>query len=116
MFTGQVAVVSNTATWQSPVFELLDEDNNDAVVDLSAVGLTVDVSVFIKDFNGCTLATATIANGKAIIVAPGFQWQFEVADLSNICAGTYKCGAKITINNVVTDLIDGTIAVVEGLS
>jgi protein involved in temperature-dependent protein secretion len=113
MYTGQVAVVSNRATWLSDVLEVVDEDTGTAT-DLSTIN-SLDIQVTIKDMDGCwTIATATIANGKVSVPGPGFQWQFEDTDLTSLCAGTYKLGVKITINNFITDLVDGTIAVVEG--
>src|SRR4051812_14535131 len=106
MYTGQVAVISNQATYQSIVYELEDEDDG-TTTDLTDPLLTVDIVVPIRsqeqsdrDFStGCILATASIANGKVTIPGPGFQWQFEVSDLTNICAGTYRLGAKVTIND-----------------
>lgn len=114
MFTGQVDVISNKATWQSDVVELVDEDDG-TTADLADPLLTVDVVVTIKDIEGCTtLATASLANGKAVIVGPGFSWQFEVDDLTCLGAGTYRLGVKVTIDDVVIDLIDGTVTVIEG--
>jgi len=123
MYTGQVAVISNKATWQSDVIELIDDVTGTAT-DLTDPALTVDIVVTIRGINcrsndygtavSTALATASIANGKVSIPGPGFQWQFEVLDLSNLCAGTYRLGAKVTIDGFVNDLIDGTIAVVEG--
>jgi hypothetical protein len=122
MFTGQVAVISNKATWQSDVQELVDDDGT--TTDLSDPLLTVDIVVTIRALNcrsddyGSTvstaLATASIANGKVTIPGPGFMWRFEVADLSNLCAGTYRLGAKVTINGFVNDVIDGSLVVIEG--
>jgi len=138
MFTGQIAVISNRATWQSDTYELVD-DTDGTTTDLtnpainiqlapgwsivSSTGQVFDIVVTIRDIDGgygllnssgCILATASIANGKVTIPGPGFQWQFEVADLAYLCAGTYRIGAKVTINGFVNDLIDGTIAVIEG--
>lgn len=114
MFTGQVAVISNKATWLSDVVELVD-DADGTTTDLSDGAITVDVVVTIKDIKGCTtLATASIDNGKVTIPGPGLQWQFEVSDLTNLCAGIYRLGVKVTIDDFVTDLIDGTVAVLEG--
>jgi hypothetical protein len=115
MFTGQVDVISNQATWQSKVCELVDEDDG-TTTDLSNPALTVDIVVTIKSVadHRCIYATASVANGKVTIPGPGFQWQFEVSDLTNLCAGTYGLGAKVTINGFVTDLIDGTITVIQG--
>lgn len=124
MYTGQVAVISNKATWRSDVVELVDQDDG-TVTDLTAVA-DLDIVVTIRgltskyddyEFNGTVinaLALASIANGKVTVPGPGFQWQFEVEDLSSLCPGTYRLGAKVTIDDFVVDLIDGTIVVVEG--
>lgn len=113
MYTGQVAVISNKATWRSEVVELVD-DSDGTTTDLTTVS-PLDIEVLIKDMHGCVRATATIANGKVTVPGPGFQWQFEDTDLSCLCAGTYRLGAKVTIDSFIVDLIDGTIAVVEGV-
>lgn len=112
MYTGQVAVISNKATWLSPVVELVD-DEDDTTTDLSAVA-DLDIVVTIKDLQGCTRATASIDNGKVSVPGPGFQWQFEDTDLSGLCAGTYQLGVKVTMADFKTDAIVGTIAVIEG--
>ena len=112
MFTGQFDVISNKATWLSKVVEAVDDAGDQ--IDFTPAS---DITVTIKDMDGCVLATATLTNSKVILTSPapaGLQWQFEVTDLSSLCAGTYRLGVKITISGFVTDLIDGTIAVAEG--
>lgn len=122
MYTGQIDVISNQATWESDTYELVDEDDG-TTTDLTNPDLFLDIVVTIRELrsdrwannsSACILATASIANGKITIPGPGFDWRFEVSDLSNICAGTYTLGAKITINGFVSDLIIGTIAVMQG--
>lgn len=118
MYTGQVDVISNKATWQSKVCELVDEDDG-TTTDLTNPALDVDIVVTIRSIedgssNTSALVIATVANGKVTIPGPGFRWQFETSDLENLCAGTYRLGAKVTIDDFVVDLIDGTIAVIEG--
>lgn len=118
MYIGQVAAISNRATWQSQTYELVDEADN-TTTDLSAIDADdLDIEVTIKpicgEVYGSALATATIANGKIQIPGPGFYWQFEVDDLTSLCPGTYHVGAKITIDDFVTDIIIGTLAVIEG--
>lgn len=113
MYSGQIDAISNKATWRSQTYELFD-DADGTTTNLSTLGAALDIVVTIKDMDGCTRATASIANGKVTIPGPGFQWQFEVSDLSNLCAGTYRLGAKVTISGFVVDLIDGFIAVIEG--
>lgn len=112
MYTGQVAVISNKATWRSDVVELVDDDGT--TTDLTTVS-PLDIEVLIRAMDGCTRATATIANGKVTVPGPGFQWQFEDTDVSCLCAGTYRLGVKVKIDGFITDLIDGTLAVVEGV-
>lgn len=113
MFTGQVAVISNRATWLSDTYELEDEEDG-STVDLSSGAYTVTISVYIKDQDGCRCEIGTLGNEKVIIVGPGFQWQFEDTDLRQFCAGTYTCGVKITINGFITDIIIGDVAIIEG--
>ncbi len=113
MFTGQIAEISNKATWQTPEsYELVDEID-DTTTDLSLVA-NLAIVVTIKDPCGYALATASIENGKVTVPGPGFQWRFENTDLSNLCPGIYGLGVKVTIDGTITDLIDGTISVVEG--
>lgn len=114
MYTGQVATISNRATWLSDVLELVDEDD-DTTTDLTTVS-PLDIVVTISDHDCCyPRATASIDNGKVTVPGPGFQWQFEDTDLSSLCPGTYRLGVKVTINGFIVDLVDGTIAVVEGV-
>jgi hypothetical protein len=123
MFTGQVDVISNKATWASKNYVLVDDDGTET--DLTDPDLNLAIVVTISALSSltreygtidptCILATASIDNGKVSVPGPGFQWQFEVSDLTALCAGTYRLGVKVTINDFVTDLIDGTIAVLEG--
>lgn len=123
MFTGEVGVISNKATWRSQVYELVDEDDG-TTTDLTAV-IDLDIVVTIRGITGSTLdygrlppfpiyATASVANGKVTVPGPGFQWQFEDTDLSGICAGTYCVGVKVTMDGFIVDLIIGDITVFEG--
>jgi hypothetical protein len=123
MFTGQVDVITNTQTWRSIVYDHVDEDDG-TITDLTTVSpLDIVVTISQQSADCCNpvglnsssvIATASIANGKVTIPGPGFQWQFEVNDLSNLCAGTYRLVVKVTIAGFVQDMIDGTIAVLEG--
>jgi hypothetical protein len=117
MFTGQVDVISNKATWRSQEYELVDEDD-DTTTDLTAV-VNLDIVVTITGITGyCTAppayATASIGNGKVTVPGPGFQWQFEDTDLSGLCPGTYRVGVKVTMDGFIVDLIIGDLTVIEG--
>jgi hypothetical protein len=115
MYQGQVANISNQATWRSETYEVVD-DADGTTTDLTDPLLTVDIVVTIREDadRATALATASIANGKVLVPGPGFYWQFEVADLTNLCAGRYRVGAKVTIDGFVNDIIIGTLAVQDG--
>jgi hypothetical protein len=87
MYTGQIAAISNKATWQSEVYELVD-DQDGSTTDLTNTDLALDIVVTVKEISacgyGCVLATASISNGKVSVPGPGFRWQFEVSDLSGL--------------------------------
>ena len=115
MFTGQVATISNAATWLSESYGLVDdEDGSD--INLASPAYTVAISVYIKDLDDCRRVIGTLDNGKVVIDADGlgFHWQFEDTDLRQFCAGKYKCGVKVTINGFITDLIIGDVDILEG--
>jgi len=72
MFTGEVGVISNKATWRSQVYELVDEDD-DTTTDLTAVAV-LDIVVTVRGITGSVqdygttppsyvYATASSANG-----------------------------------------------------
>lgn len=115
MYTGQVDAISNQATWASETYELVDEDDG-TTTDLTDPLLTVDIVVTIRGDSerSPVLATASIANGKVTIPGPGFQWRFEVSDLTDLSLGTYRLGVKLTIDGFVSDFIIGTVAVLDG--
>jgi hypothetical protein len=117
MYTGQIDVISNKADWTAPYFvQVIDDDGS--IINITNVDIGFDCSVYIKDANGCNLVTGTIASGEVIVAdgddGAGFQWAFEASRLSCLCAGTYRFGIKTTANGDVQDLVDGTLAVIEG--
>jgi WD40 repeat protein len=117
MFTGQIAQISNRADWISPFCQLIDESDN-SVINILNADIGFDCSVYIRDDDGCYRVIGSISNGKVIISSgddgPGFQWSFSRDDLHCLRAGTYRFGVKTTANGKQDDLIDGTVAVIEG--
>lgn len=118
MFTGQIDTISNKADWTAPYFAQLIDDSDNSVINIMNADIGFDCSVYIKDMDGCQRVLGTIASGEVIVSSgddgPGFQWAFEASRLSCLCAGTYRFGIKTTANGEVKDLVDGTIAVIEG--
>ena len=123
MYTGQVDVISNKATWRSEEYDIYD-DGDGTTTDLTTI-VDLDIVVTIRGITGSVQdygttppayvhATASIANGKVTVPGPGFQWQFEDTDLSGLCAGAYRIGVKVTMDGFIVDLIIGDITVIEG--
>lgn len=116
MYTGQIDTISNKADWTAPFFAQLIVDGE--IINILNADIGFDCSVYIKDMEGCQKVLGTIETGEVIVSSgddgPGFQWAFEASRLSCLCAGTYRFGIKTTANGDVQDLVDGTIAVIEG--
>jgi hypothetical protein len=132
MFTGQIQPepISNKADWITPFFAQIILDDGtianilnpdvgfDCVVTIRGDGNYQGFGDYYGGFCNGVLITGSIANGKVIASAgddgPGFQWTFTKDDLAILHAGTYRFGIKTTTNGQVMDLVDGTIAVIEG--
>lgn len=119
MYTGQVAVITNREDWVSDPLQLTDEDTGE-VLDILNPDVGFDASVYISDENNCRRKMISLNDGTGQVVAadyddgPGIQWTFNQDDLSGLCAGTYTCGLKVTINGIPSDVIVGTLAIIEG--
>lgn len=116
MFTGEVGVISNRATWLSQEYEVVDEVDGTTtdLTDVAVLDIVVTIRGLSSDCWRSPIVTASIANGKVTVPGPGFQWQFEDTDLSGLCAGTYRVGAKVTMDGFISDMIIGDLTVLEG--
>lgn len=127
MYQGQIDTISNRADWVAPFFAQIVTDG--VIVNILNPDIGFDCVVTISSHRhdgfgldgfggGGVLIMASVANGKVVASAgddgPGFQWSFTKDDLKPLCAGSYHFGVKTTTNGQVMDLIDGTLAVIEG--
>lgn len=131
MYQGQIDTISNRADWTGPFCQIVLDDGT--IANILNPDIAFDCVVTISgdgnyhgfgfgDYYGgfCSHArvVGSIANGKVIAAAgddgPGFQWSFVAADLACLRPGSYRFGVKTTTNGQVVDLIDGTLAVIEG--
>lgn len=131
MYQGQIDTISNRADWIGPFTQIVADDGT--ILNILNTDVAFDCVVTISgdgnhqgfgfgDFYGgfCNHArvVGSIANGKVIASAgddgPGFQWVFAAADLKSLRAGSYRFGIKTTTNGQVFDLVDATLAVIEG--
>lgn len=131
MYQGQIDVISSRADWPGPFCQIVADDGTiinilnpdiafDCVVTISGDGNYQGFGFgdYYGGFNSHARVVGSIANGKVIASSgddgPGFQWMFLAADLACLRAGSYRFGIKTTTNGQVVDLVDGTLAVIEG--
>ncbi len=109
MYTGSLGAFSNEEHWI--LDGTLEEDGS--AVDLSAA--TIEFYVTQGRSKTSALLTATIANGKIILpTSTSMQITFAPSDVSSICAGTYSAFMRVTIDSITTQIIAGTLQVLEG--
>lgn len=110
MQTGSLAPFSNREDWEiaSP---LIDDDGTE-------VTLTGSTLVFYltKPGNpGTAVLSGSTTDGKITFpTTTSFQINFAVDDVSSLCAGTYDAYLRVTISDVTTQLIAGSMQVIEG--
>lgn len=118
MYQGQIDVISNKADWVEPLFVQLTDPSDNSIIDILNSDVGFDCEVYIKDLDGCQRVKGSIDTGEVGTASgddgPGFFWSFEASVLSSLCAGTYQFGVKTTTNDIVNDVIIGTIAVLQG--
>lgn len=110
MYTGSLGAVSNKEDWivSSP---LIDDDNEE--IDLTDASFELFVCRQNSPENA--LLTATTDNGKITLPdSTTFQWAFTPEDMATLCAGTYDVFLRVTIDDVVTQILSATVAVIEG--
>lgn len=110
MYTGSLAAVSNKEDWiaTSP---LIDEDGEEVTL----TDVTFEMYVCKQGCPDTALLTATNANGKITLPsATTFQWAFTPDDMDDLCAGTYDVFLRVTIDDVVTQILSCTVPIVEG--
>lgn len=104
--------VSNRADWVQWC-EIVNDDTGEPIEDISDLAITVEV----RDQScGRAALSAGTSNGKVSIIAPGvFQWSFTLPEMSQLCAGTYEIGVTIERDEFTTQLLIGTLPVVDGI-
>lgn len=110
MKTGSLDAVSNRATFQTER-QLVDSETN------QPVDLTGTQIVFEIREQGChrPRLTATTENGK-ILFADAFTYQvtFSRDEMKTLCAETYDVGLTATRGDFTSQIIIGTLPVLDG--
>lgn len=110
MYTGSLGAISNREDWIA-VSPLINEDDEE--IDLT----NADFEMFICDESCPSYArlSGSIDDGKITLPSSTtFQWHFTADDLGALEAKTYEVFLRVTIDDVVTQIISGSVTVVEG--
>lgn len=106
---------------------LNDEVSNQAdyILDISATdetGTAVDftdaeVSVWIRDKDGCQKLSAAIGSGVTLLDPPTtLEVHFTSDQMGGLCAGSYPIGALYRKDGVAVQLFSGSLAVYDGVA
>lgn len=110
MQRGTLAPFSNREDWQI-TGSLVDDDG--AAVTLT--GSTMEFYLTRQGNPSTAELTGSTTNGKITLpTTTSFQLDFDVTDVSDLNPGTYEAFLRITKSGVTTQLIAGTMEVVEG--
>lgn len=108
MYQGSLGTVSNREDWEQGI-DVVDE-NGDAV-DISSAEITLAV----RPQNSTTPSLTAEVGGGITISSPRFTFSFGNTDMRGLCPGQYDVGCVVTINDVTTQLIVGTVQIVDGV-
>lgn len=105
------AAATNSADWKTQ-FQFNDADSGD-LIDFTGA----DIQIEVKDFDGCQLIEATVANGLIVIDSTGiFTLTVPASTMQNLCPGSYKVGGVYELNDETISLFTGTLSVVDGVA
>jgi hypothetical protein len=126
MYNGNISTASNRADWQETI-ALADQDTGDPI-DLSVARITMTVrrlrrgqGYFTDYYYGSplpvdALLTGSTDTGEITVVDSGtFQWLFPFTRMAMLCQGEYQIGVRISQDVRTTQLIIGTVTVLEGI-
>lgn len=110
MYTGSLAAVSNKEDWIA-VSPLIDDDGEEVTL----TDVSFELFVCRERSPNTALLTASTSNGKITLPSSTtFQWAFTPEDMATLCAGTYYVFLRVTIDDVVTQIMSATVPIVEG--
>lgn len=110
MYTGSLAAVSNKEDWIA-VSPLIDEDGEEVTL----TDATFEMFICRQNCPDQAVLTATTANGKITLPsATTFQWWFTPSDMDDLCAGTYDVFLRVTIDDIVTQIMSASVPIVDG--
>lgn len=108
MYTGSLGTVSNREDWIQAI-EVLDDDGDPVNIAAATIELAVR-----KQGDGSPSLEASVGDG-IVVASPIFTFTFDVADMRGLCPGSYDVGVVVTIGSTSTQLIVGTVSIVDGV-
>ena len=110
MYTGSLAAVSRRQDWIA-VSPLIDDDNTEVTL----TDVVFEMFICKQGSPDNAVLSGSTADGKITLPsATTFQWAFTPEDMSNLCAGTYDVFLRVTIDDIVTQILSCTVPIVEG--
>lgn len=110
MYTGSLPAVSNREDWivTSP---LIDEDGEE--IDLTDASF--EMFICRQNCPGQSVVSGSTADGTFTNpTSTTFQWWYTPEDMNDLSAGTYDVYLRVTIDDVVTQILSCTVPIVEG--
>jgi hypothetical protein len=108
MYSGSLGTVSTREDWIQAV-DVVDEEGDDVTI----TDATIRLAVRKKGDSAPTLTADT--DDGIVIATPTFTWSFTPDDMGSLCPGQYEVGVAIEIDGETTQLIVGTVSIVDGI-
>lgn len=111
IYAGNLGTVSNRETWEQSV-RVVDQNGNAVTI----TGATITLAVRKQPSSSGDSADLTADTTSGITIAtPVFTFRFEVASMRALDPGNYDVGCTILLSGDTTQLIVGTVTVVDGI-
>lgn len=110
MHIGSLAPVARGEDWIA-ISPLIDDDN----AEVTLTDVEIVLSICREGCPNTAILTASTTNGKITLpTTTSFQWWFTADDTASLCAGTYDVFLYVVIDDVRSQVIAGTVPIVEG--
>ncbi len=117
MKTGTLEPVSNAATW-TDTLEFYDDETDEALFTEATPATHPDeITLSLRDATSDTaVLSGSLTGGELVIVANGHvEFTFSADTMAGLDPKTYEVGVLYTQEDVTTQIILGTLAVLKGL-
>ena len=110
MYTGSLAAVSNQEDW-IVVSPLIDEDGAETTL----TDATLEMFICRPNDHSVSVLSGSTTDGRITLpTSTTFQWWFTHEDMNDLSPGTYDVFLRVTIDDVVTQILSCTVPIVQG--